>query len=180
MGSLAETDARFRFLAASYPYGTPARVAERPARFRVHEQSLTFGAPTVSRSEEAAAFLTNATECQWNSVRAIHGLTSSPLACICAPDACGRLGATFKRLYDAATASKPRFWRLVAGGAFGQLRSRLLKTTRIGPLHRPTAELDPHEVADPLDAWDSLVNGYASSARAPAILGITTKRPLQI
>jgi hypothetical protein len=135
MGSLAETDARFRFLAASYPYGTPARVAERPARFRVHELSLTFGAPSVSRSEDAptlmTAFLTNATEGQWNSVRA---MAWSHIG-ICAPDACGRLGGTFKGLCVATPQLRPNaFWRLVAGAAFGPLRSRPLKTTRIGPL----------------------------------------------
>jgi GT2 family glycosyltransferase len=117
-------------------YGMLARFAEPLAGFRVHEQSLTFGAPTVSRSEEApklmAAFLTDAPKHRWNSARA---MAWSHVIAARLHLRAGRLGLALRHLktalqYDTTIVVHPRLWRLLAGGAFGQLRYRLSARTR--------------------------------------------------
>ena len=116
-------------------FGTLARVPEPLAGFRVHEQSLTFAAPTVSRSEEApnlvAAFLADAPEDRWNSGRA---MAWSHIIAARLHLRAGRLRAACRHLhkafhYEVGIIAQPRFWRLLVGGALGQLRYRLLQTT---------------------------------------------------
>jgi GT2 family glycosyltransferase len=116
-------------------YGALARLAEPLAGFRVHEQSLTFAAPTVSRSEEApnlmAAFLADAPKDRWNSARA---MAWSHIIAARLHLRAGRLRAACRHLneafhYEVGIVAQPRFWRLLVGGALGQLRYRLLQAT---------------------------------------------------
>jgi glycosyl transferase family 2 len=117
-------------------YGALARVVEPLGGFRVHERSQTFAAPSVSKSEEPpilmAAFLAEATGGQWNAARA---MAWSHIVAARLHLRAGRLRPSLQHLkkalaYDAAIIIQPRFWRLIAGGTFGQLRYRLLAVTR--------------------------------------------------
>jgi glycosyltransferase involved in cell wall biosynthesis len=116
-------------------YGALARVAEPLGGFRVHERSQTFAAPSVSKSEEPpilmAAFLAEATAGRWNAARA---MAWSHIVAARLHLRAGRLRPSLRHLkkalgYHAAIIIQPRFWRLIVGGTFGQLRYRLQAVT---------------------------------------------------
>jgi glycosyltransferase involved in cell wall biosynthesis len=118
-------------------HGALARLAEPLAGFRVHERSQTFAAPSVSKSEEPpkvmTAFLKEATEDSWNAARAMawaHVMAARLHL------RAGRLRAARRHLNEAfhhevGILAQPRFWRLLVGGALGQLRYRLLQARSV-------------------------------------------------
>jgi hypothetical protein len=117
-------------------YGELARFPESLAGFRVHERSQTFAASSVAGSEEPpqlmAAFLANTTGNRWSAARAMGW---SHIMAARLHLRAGRMRPMLRHLkramqYDAAIGVQPRFWRLLAGGAFGQVRYRFLATTR--------------------------------------------------
>jgi hypothetical protein len=78
------------------------------------------------------AFLAGSTAGQWNAARA---MASSHIVAARLHLRAGRLRPSLWHLkkalaYDATIIIQPRFWRLISGGIFGQLRYRLLAVTR--------------------------------------------------
>ncbi len=115
--------------------GAFARVPRALAGFRVHDGSQTFAAPSAAKSEEPAsvmaAFLAGGGKDRWDAARAMawaHVLSArlhlrggrlTPMA--------RHLRAAWRQ--DKSVAVELRFWHLLASGALGRLRYRLMGST---------------------------------------------------